>query len=93
MFGVIPALSRNPESLQEVNNTAQVRSWIPACAGKTTTPRPITSIAMIYKVVSSNRLVKLEAGGILTTAGEVPAFAGTTNRTLGNFHLQFDYNP
>ena len=48
MFGVIPALSRNPESLQEVNNTAKVRSWIPACAGKTTTPRPITSIAIHY---------------------------------------------
>ena len=28
MFGVIPALSRNPECLQEVNYTAQVRSWI-----------------------------------------------------------------
>ena len=48
MFGVIPALSRNPESLQEVNNTAQLRSWIPACAGMTTTPQPITSIAMHY---------------------------------------------
>ena len=52
MFSVIPALSRNPESLQEVDNTAQVRSWIPACAGMTITPRPITSIAMIYQSIA-----------------------------------------
>ena len=46
MFGVIPALSRNPESLQEVNYIAQVRPWIPACAGMTTTSQTITSIAI-----------------------------------------------
>ena len=58
MFGVIPALSRNPESLQEVNNAAQVSSWIPACAGMTTTSQPITSIAIHYWRLSSNLILK-----------------------------------